>query len=298
MSFNCKAQNIISSDKTLPVVGYWGKGAKFKMQYSKTQTNVSQGKSKSEIISYNALWQVADSTALHYIIHLTYLDFNFINPSDSFNILFFQMFKNVRVKYLTNELGAFDSIINMKEIIANCRKGIDHVINNYTFANAKHKESSKLKLLALLNNTDLFKNSISEDLYFMHYFYGLQYKKDVSYTYDSELPNNLGGINIPSKSVYKLNYINSATNRIKLTCITTPVEKNFKTIMYESLVNYSKLLELPKPKKEVVSSFSLIHKCETEMSLLDGWFIKTTYSKIFISDTNKSTETINITFTP
>ena len=237
LSFNCKAQNIISSDKTLPVVGYWEKGAKFKMQYSKTQTNVSQGKSKSETISYNALWQVADSTALHYIIHLTYLDFNFINPSDSFNILFFQMFKNVRVKYLTNELGAFDSIINMKELISNCRNGIDHLINNYTFVNTNHKEISKKKLLTLLNNTDLFKNSISEDIYFMHYFYGLQYKKNVSYTYDSELPNNLGGINIPSKSVYKLNYVNSLTNRIKLTSITAPVEKYFKTIIYESLVN-------------------------------------------------------------
>ena len=127
------SQNTIQKGNTIPMVGYWFKGAHKNVTYTKTETKTVKGKPVVETSVMNALWEIKDSTDKHYTIHYTYKNFIFSNPKDSVSIAYAELFKGVTIKYRTNELGVFDTILNLDEIIAISNKGLNNVFKKLQF---------------------------------------------------------------------------------------------------------------------------------------------------------------------
>lgn len=292
-----QSQNTVGKGNVIPVVGYWHLGKTKKVQYTNTKTTVKNGKAKTETITCNATWKIADSTEKNYIIHYTYNSFSSSNPNDSFMMAYFEVLKGVTLKYRTSETGVFDTILNMDEVIKRSKTGLDMAFKRLKWpANAVTKGIAD-KISVLLNNPHLMYSSFSEEMVIIHYFHGLEYKLNTPYTYDIALDNPWGGEYYPSKAVFKLTAINAAADKIKLNATVTPVPAEYKRILYETLVELANQIQAPKPKKTDLETSTVIQKCEAELSLAECWPLKLTFTKISTLKTDKNTETITITFT-
>lgn len=288
------SQNSIQKGNTIPMVGYWYKGAKKNVSYTKTETKSNNGKSVVETTVANALWQVVDSTDKSYTIHYTYKNFVFSNPKDSVAIAYSELFKGVTVKYRTNELGMFDTVLNLDEIIDISNKGLNKVFKKLNWPDNEVTRTIAQKIKQLCNNPTLLRTSISEEMVLIHYFYGLEYKLNQAYTYDYYMENTFGGEPYPAVAVFKMTALNSAADRCKLTVNITPIDKEFKRILYETMVSLSEAMQVPKPQKSELATAILLHKCEAEYSIAEGWPIKITFTKTSTINGSKSTAVTTI----
>ncbi len=288
------AQNTVTKGNTLPLVGYWHKGATKNITNTKVTTKVSKSGTTTETIKVNGLWQIKDSTDKHYTIYYTYKTFEFSNLKDSINIAFAEIFKGVTVKYKTNEVGIFDTIVNLNEIMELTKKGINGIIKKMNWPDDEKSRVVIDNVKALLNNPVMLQNSISEDMVLIHYFYGLEYKLNTPYTYDSYMDNNLGGEPFPAKVVFRLTAINASADRAKFIATTTPDAANYKRIIYETMCTFAEQMQVEKPKKSDFETSTALHKCEAETSIAEGWPLKIVFTKISSLEDNKTTEVTTI----
>lgn len=255
---------------------------------------MKNGVTSTESIKVNGLWQIKDSSEKYYTIYYTYKTFEFSNPKDSINIAFAEIFKGVTVKYRTNELGTFDTIINLSEIMELTRKGISGIIKKLNWPDDQKSRIVIDNIKNLLNNPVMLQNSISEDMVLIHYFYGLEYKLNTPYTYDSYMDNNLGGEPFPAKVVFRLTAINAAADRAKFTATITPDAVTYKRIIYETMCTIAEQMQIAKPKKSDFETSHALHKCEAESSIAEGWPLKIVFTKISSLEDNKTTEVTTI----
>ena len=291
------SQNTIQKGNTIPMVGYWYKDAHKNVTYTKTETKTVKGKPVVETSVMNALWEIKDSTDKHYTIHYTYKNFIFSNPKDSVSIAYAELFKGVTIKYRTNELGVFDTILNLDEIIAISNKGLNNVFKKLNWPDNEVTSVIAQKMKSLFNNPTLLRTSISEEMVLIHYFYGLEYKLNQAYTYDYYLENTFGGEPYPALAVFKMTALNAAVDRCKLTVNITPNDKEFKRILYETMISVSATMQIPKPQKSDFATASMQHKCEAEYSIAEGWPIKIIFTKISTINGSKSTSVTTIALT-
>lgn len=288
------SQNTIQKGNTIPMVGYWYKGAKKNVTYTKTDTKIVKGKPLVETTVMNALWEIKDSTEKNYTIHYTYKNFIFSNPKDSISIAYAELFKGITVKYRTNELGVFDTILNLDEIIAISNRGLNNVFKKLNWPDNEVTRGVAQKIKQLFNNTTLLRSSISEEMVIIHYFYGVEYKLNTPYTYDYYMENTFGGEPYPAVAVFKMTALNAAADRCKLTVNITPVDKEFKRILYETMVGISESMQISKPQKSDFATAILQHKCEAEYSIAEGWPLKISFTKVSTINGNKSTSVTTI----
>lgn len=291
------SQNTIQKGNTIPMVGYWYKGAHKNVTYTKTETKTVKGKPAVETSVSNALWEIKDSTDKHYTIHYTYKNFIFSNPKDSVSIAYAELFKGITIKYRTNELGVFDTILNLEEIIAISNKGLNNVFKKLNWPDNELTRALAQKMKSFFNNPTLLRTSISEEMVLIHYFYGLEYKLNQAYTYDYYMENSFGGEPFPAIAVFKMTALNAANDRCKLTVNITPNDKEFKRILYETMVSLSEAMQLPKPLKTDLATAILQHKCEAEYSITEGWPLKITFTKISTINDRKTTAVTTIALT-
>ncbi len=287
------SQNTIQKGHTIPMVGYWHKGAHKNVTYTKTETKTVKGKPLVETAVMNALWEIKDSTDKHYTIHYTYKNFIFSNPKDSFSIAYAELFKGVIIKYRTNELGVFDTILNLDEIKAISNKGLNNVFKKLNWPDNEVTSFVAQKMKLLFNNP----KRISEEMVLIHYFFGLEYKLNQAYTYDYFMENTFGGEPYPALAVFKMTALNAAADRCKLTVNITPNDKELKRILYETMVSVSAAMQITKPQKSDFATAILQHKCEAEYSIAEGWPIKIIFTKISTISGRKSSVVTTIALT-
>src|SRR6185369_8761928 len=129
----------------------------------------------------------------------------------------------------------------------------------------------------------------------IHYFYGLEYKLNEPYSYNSYLENNLGGEPFPAKVVFKLTSINPAKDRAKFIAIHTPEPTEYKRIIYETYSNMAAQMELPLPDKKEFETAGTTHNYEAEVSIAEGWPVSVKVTKLTNVQDTKSTEVTTIT---
>ncbi len=290
------AQNIVGKGNTLPLVGYWSVGTTKNVKSVNTTTQVKGSKTTIANRKTESTWKVVDSTDKSYVIHYTMNSFSSDQTSDSFLMAFAQVFKGITMKYCTNEVGIFDSIINIKEISTLCNNGLDNAIKSMKWPDNNYTKEVKSKLKEMLGDLFTFKASLEEELHVIHYFYGLEYQLSKLYTYDYELPSLIGGENYPSKLKMKMSSLTPAADKVKLTGTIIPNPETYHNIAFKNLSNYCEYYGLPKPKKTDIAMYSSTHKIESTYSMTEAWPMVCTYIKINTSDKSKTTETLTISF--
>ncbi len=289
------AQNTIGKDKTLPMVGYWHIGANRNVNVTEqTITNLEDNNDTLKS-TYKAKWTVIDSTAKNYTINYTISNLYFSNLNDSFNQLLNELLPKLTFKYQTNDLGVFDTIVNEKEIketLLNAKNKIDKYVNSQR--NESDKTSKNYRLLNMFFQLYL-EYEIPQDIKKIHHFYGLQYKKNTAYTYDTILidPNSLR--NFKAKSVFKLTNTYPNLDKVKFTCNTNSYKElkgNDRKLWKELKNGEFAGVKIRKGKMSIVNTF------ESEISLLEGYPLSIKFNSLCTAKTITTNETITITFAP
>lgn len=279
------AQNTMSKDKTLPMVGYWHIGANRNVNIAKQTISNLEDNNDTLKNTYKAKWTVIDSTAKNYTINYTISNFYFSNLNDSFNQLLNDLLPEITFKYQNNELGVYESIINDEEIKYRLMRARNTILPFVTYGDYKDKTSRNYNFLSTIFQL-ILKYEIPDDIKKIHHFYGLQYKKNTVYTYDTILrdPNSLRHFN--AKSMFKLTNTYPNLDKMKFTCNTN----SYKEIKSCMPVN--------KNGQKIKGKMSILNSYESEISLLEGYPISLKFNSQCITKTITTTENITITFTP
>jgi len=264
----CISQNTASKDKTLPMVGYWHKALQRNVNVAETQTFKFPGakQAKQDVVkqNYNANWEIIDSTNSNYFIQYKVTSFYFDILNDSLNKYLNKMMPDFIFKYKTNEVGNFESVTNKEEIKETLNKAINSLDS---------KENWILLIQAFIELT------IEKDLKKIHHFYGLQYKKNTNYTYDTIIESIKTLNRYKAKNVYKLVNLYPNENKAKFNGVIQSYQLNHKI-------------------KDKIRKEDLTINIEAEISLTEGYPIKTIFSYQSTSKTIIENITTTIIFTP
>lgn len=111
----------LKSPKNVTLVSYFSMNEVKLYHVTEKKQEFEDGKEKPKVIensSYDLRIKVIDSTANSYILTMTYGNFIFENVSDKQGIdkAFYKLNDKLTIKYKLNELGEFDTILNIPEL--------------------------------------------------------------------------------------------------------------------------------------------------------------------------------------
>ncbi len=207
-------QNELKRDRTMPVVAYWkiNDSANYSINYVFT-TNLYELDIKE--LTHNFTWKVVSESDSHYCINTNINKVQFVHRDTSKNN---SNLENINLKYITNETGGDVRLIRLKEY------------QNLDYPNDKIFEIS-----------EIFYERIRE----MSTFYGLQYKRGTTYTYDTTIMDFTGNIYAAKK---KIKLLDRSDSICKLWCSVEQGKKQIK----------SSKKEFKRKKEEISCTFQAI----------------------------------------
>jgi hypothetical protein len=107
---------LISTDSSVQVVGYWSKNDMQTYNVASRKYKVKgQDTLDVEVTKYQVDVKVVDSTANSYTIEWFYKNFD-ISGSNKFTQSISSVFKDIKVIVKTNEMGTFQEVVNWKDV--------------------------------------------------------------------------------------------------------------------------------------------------------------------------------------
>lgn len=285
------AQNT-ATDSTAPCVAYWRKGEVKNLVIKKTSITMDAGKEKKASSStHEATLTVLDSTEKSYTLEWKY------KPNKKSEIPELETFNNLltqlKVIYSVTETGAYDSLINYEEL----KKYISEMLDELSKLsdNKKDMSATLTQYLPLLKSKEGIESIFLKDIQTYHAPYGIEYSTKEPQTYETELPNVLGGDPFPAVVTLTLNKVD-IPNDLAVIDISQDVDKEKAVkLMKEFFVRLSKAQNKPLPEGEILTSMEIQDHYQYDLVLSDGW-IRRMFTKriIKIRDMDK-TETCEIT---
>lgn len=188
----------IDTLEPIPFIAYWSKGDIYKFQITKIDIQTKYGhEEKNDTSSYLGIFEVLDSTATSYTIKWTYENYRNDRLGEHPEVVAAVARSGLdieRVIYTTDELGTFEAIENMDELVAMTKTAFNAVMEGEEMKNLPDSARSKVRdILNLRATPQAILSSIVPELQLLHYPYGIEYLETDSISYDEMLPNLLGG---------------------------------------------------------------------------------------------------------
>lgn len=269
--------NLVSPTK-VTTIGYWNNGQSATYHVSE-QSASYKGKSekpfKESTAGYDIRLKVTDSTATSYDFELTYTDYQLDKNAMGFVKELAELNKGLTIRYRTDELGAFDTILNLdalqqdlvdklklsKELIAQSENEDDREmaeIYGMIVDNMIAKFGDKLNVEALFLT----------DILMLHGFYGFELQQgkpqDIELQYVT-----LGDFVLTGTGKLTL----STINKTKDECFFSTTEKPNREEMVDYIEGLALLFMLDSKKKFSMEelSMSMNTKKKMKMELSTGW---------------------------
>lgn len=290
-SFAQDFPNFISNSE-VTVITYWEVGDKAVYHCEKESKRFKNGKEqtrKSSVSEYDLTLDVLEQTDSSYLVEMSYSSFS---GQDDFDVMMTDVIRDLSIKYVTDEMGGFDSIVNTDELIEYSLEKIDLIMSQLDST-----DSSVFQVLENMINTFSSPENIEalfvEDIINIHGLYGLGLVLDEEVVYELEYPT-LEGLTLNGLGANTLKSIDKSHDK----CMITEVQKPFD----EELDSYlSEIFTLIYPDEEfslneVDFKFKSNAKMNYTMELSTGWMtkvkVKTTVSVKVDGVTGKNVETI------
>lgn len=197
------------TDSSVAFVASWQKGDVRKYKITKSKTELRDGKShKSETNSYIASFTVLATNKNSSTIEYQYENQLFSNttelPAEVKQVA--TRHKLQRVKYTTDEYGAFKGVENWREI-SNLTKDIfEQVIRSTPNQNKENLQKAMKPLIEAYSSKEGIEGLILKELQYFHSPYGGVFSIHDTITYKETLPNLFGGAPISGNGkVYFIN---------------------------------------------------------------------------------------------
>jgi coenzyme F420-reducing hydrogenase delta subunit len=267
--------NLLSSTK-ITTIGYWnlGQKARYKVKHNTSNFKGDSKKPSSEnVCEYQFTIEVVDSTETSYQFELKYDKFSINGEQPDFLKEIIQMQNSMVIRYQTNELGQFDTILNLVELRQTFSDQLDLIRDKFSSL-VTEKEEKEIFIQTFDNFTQRFKelddveDMFIEDILYLHGFYGIE--MTLSKPLDIELLYSTIGDNVlTGMAKITLNSINKKSDECSFAINGKPNKEELK----EYITSIALLFMLENKKKIDFETVSISQNTKTKMvmELSSGW---------------------------
>lgn len=276
----------LTGNNQVTSVAYWKKGDVRKFHVVKNESEFRNGKDKASnqsIVEYDLLIRVLGEQDSAYTLEMSYSNFKFPSnkKEDKITESFQRMSEGLKIRYCTDELGIYDSIINKEELTEKLNEQIDALKQH--FEPILKKEMDLEKLDALFNHyKKVFSDPMNIDVLFaedilrIHGYYGIEMivakPLDIEMYYPA-----LNNFMLNGTGTITLNDINKSTKTFTFMANEEPNEEELKKYMGEIFEIFT--MGMSKEKLDLSDfSFETSSKNRYTMELRTGWLVKSSHT--------------------
>lgn len=277
-SFSQKFPNLISPSK-VTTIGYWNKNQTASYTVSQTSSSFkgkSDKASKSSTSTYEIRLKVVDSTEFTYVFEMVYSKSKMEDAEIPIAKELASLQDGMKIRYQTNELGQFDTILNLPELKTELFDKLQK--SKSMIADGKIDEEMQSMYSMLIDN--LIKNLeklesveaiFAEDIYSLHGLYGIQLELSKPLPVEMQY-STLGNIEMSGTGTITLSSINKTGDQ----CLINETDKPNKEELKEYLQTLALLFMIDEGKKMSMEELqiSMNTKKKITMELSTGWMNK------------------------
>ncbi|HLP55221.1 MAG TPA: hypothetical protein VK151_09335 [Fluviicola sp.] len=265
--------NLVSPTK-VTTIGYWYNGQS--TDYHVKETHASyKGKSekpfKSTTSEYDIQLKVTDSTATSYEFEMEYTNYVPDAEAQQFIRKMAELQNNLPIRYRTNELGQFDTILNLEELQQQLIGKLELCV---TYIEEEEDEMKEIYKMVISNMSEQFKQLESiealflTDILMIHGFYGLEMQQGKPLDIELNYPT-IGDIVLTGTGKVNLNAINKSKDE----CTFSTTEKPDRDELSQYMGSLALLFMMDSGKKISMEelSISMNTRKKMKMELSSGW---------------------------
>lgn len=266
-------QNSVA-DSTATIISHWKKGEVINLALLK-QRNKLKGSQLlfNEGSTYEATITILDSSQEGYTLEWIYRNFKLKNPHAHPIVEgMTKLSEGMKVKYTTNQLGAFTSLLNWQEIQEIGLKKIDGIFGAIkdpqvmavaSQAKSMFNSKSSIELLAI------------KEVRLYHSLYGKeQYELNEVLKIATQVPNILGGDPLPALLTIEMTALKPEENYCKIQTLKTLDEEKTSKIIFAYLTKTAKATGATAPTEKDLPLIKISEKNEFEVDLKSGWLTR------------------------
>lgn len=175
--------NLLAANR-VTTVAYYEMGETRTFHFVNSSTKTKNGKSKpekEEIVEYDVVITVLEQEDSSYVMEMIYSNFTFPESKrdNELNEAIAQVSEGMKIKYATDELGRYDSIINKEELAKELKLQIDEIISVFDTKLEKEEEKEMFKsvmkyLVEKMTLPENIEGLYAEDILKIHGYYGIE----------------------------------------------------------------------------------------------------------------------------
>ena len=279
MSITAFSQAI--TDSTIAMIAFWEMNDERVYEFVETEEKLKKGVKTLKKSNYDLTMTILDSSATNYRVKWQYDNHEIDYEMEAMEKEILEICGNIPVEYRTNELGAFETIVNWEEMKTKIDEAFTTVINKEALP-----DSIKLGLTNMI--TSMFSseaqvNFWARDLNFFHYLYGASLHRTQPFEGVKNYTNPFIKTTMPGTQRVEVVAVDEENwiAKIKVTSgidgdqakalMIDFVKKNMKELGIE---NEEEIKEEELPNYSVEETMNYIYNIET------GYILKGFYSKM------------------
>ncbi len=277
--------NLLAANRVTTVAYYeMGEARTFHVVNSSTKTKNDKSKpEEEEQVEYDIVITVLEQEDSSYIMEMVYSNFTFpeTKRANELNEAIAQLSEGLKIKYATDELGRYDSIINKAELSKDLKLQIEEVISLFdgTFEKEEEKEVFSATMNYLVDKMILPENIealYAEDILNIHGYYGIELTvgKPVQIELNYSTLNNFV---LAGTGTITLNTINKDADAFTFITSEAPNKEEMKAYI-KDLFSFFMLDNMK--EKASLSEFKFSSKAKTKftLELSTGWLKTATHT--------------------
>src|SRR5574343_26033 len=175
--------NLLAANRVTTVAYYeMGETRTFHFVNSSTKTKNDKSKpEKEEIVEYDVVITVLEQEDSSYVMEMVYNNFTFPESKrdNELNEAIAQVSEGLKIKYATDELGRYDSIINKEDLAKDLKLQLEEVFSLFDdkFEKQEEKQLFQTMMKYLVDKMTLPENIeglYAEDILKIHGYYGIE----------------------------------------------------------------------------------------------------------------------------
>lgn len=238
------------NDLTAQVIGYWDLNEKQSYIITQEKYKVKDSDTTSrEFYKYAVDMTIVDSTANSYVIDWFYKDYEIQSDNELIQKLA-SITEDMNVRVRTDELGAFQEVINWEEVR-------DYILKGTKLLKKETKNIPNMdKFIKQLEGMYSTKESIElgalKEMQQFYTFHGAKYEFGQEYNADMKVANLYGGEPFDTKVTVWLDDLNPDDNNFIIRMQQTVDSEQLTSATFDYLVKMSETMKVPAPKKEEI----------------------------------------------
>lgn len=276
----------LTAENEISTVAYWKKGDTRKYHVVREESKFKQDAKKpysKEVVEYDLNLRVLEEQDSSYTIEMSYSNYRFPLDGKGNEMLqkFSRLSEGLKIVYLTDEIGIYDSILNKEDLVGVLNEQLDKLLT--TIEPTIKKKSDKDLLTSLFEHyKELFSEPenidvlFAEDILRIHGYYGLQMKVAKPVDVEMYYPA-LNNFVLNGTGTVTLNDINKSAKTFTFLAVEEPNEEELKKYLeeiFQVLTMGMKEMEFAATK----FNFETNTKHRFTMDLRTCWLVKSTHT--------------------